>query len=84
MMAATWSTRAVTAGALSSMAETAVPTKIENTTICRISLLAMASTMDFGTRWVTNSFRVSFEASTVPLFAAASATRFMPAPGWIR
>ena len=36
----------------------AVPKKIENTTICRISLLAMASATDFGTRWATKSFSV--------------------------
>ena len=66
MMVATWSTMASTAGALSSIDETAVPTKTENTTICRISLRAMASTIELGTRWVTNSLSVSFDASTAP------------------
>ena len=36
----------------------ATPAKIANTTICRISLVAMASMTDFGTRWVTNSLSV--------------------------
>ena len=39
-------------------ADSAVPKKIENTTICRISLFAIASAIDFGTRWTTKSFSV--------------------------
>ncbi len=42
--------------AFSSMAAQATPKNSENTTICRISLVAIASTIERGTRCVTNSF----------------------------
>src|SRR5437660_1435653 len=54
----TWATSSATATSClprSPSAAAATPVKIENTTICRISLFAIASTIDFGTRWVTNS-----------------------------
>jgi hypothetical protein len=42
--------------ALSPKAAHATPKNSENTTICRISLVAIASTTERGTRWVTKSF----------------------------
>ena len=39
-------------------AAAAVPKNTENTTICRISLRAMPSTIEVGTRWVMKSFIV--------------------------
>ena len=59
MIWANCSANAMTAGARPSIAEIAVPTNTENTTICRISLLAIASTIDVGKTWVTKSFSVS-------------------------
>ncbi len=83
MMAAICSASCRTAGARSSIAAMAVPTKIENTTICRISLLAMASTIERGKTWVMKSFRVKAVAVT-PLGGSVAATMCMPRPGWIR
>ena len=44
-------------------ADNATPKNIENTTICRISLLAIASANDFGTRWETKSFHVNLDVA---------------------
>ena len=44
---------------MSPSAASATPKNIEKTTICRISLLAIASANDLGTRWVTNSLSVN-------------------------
>ncbi len=49
--------------AFSPSADSATPKNIENTTICRISLLAIASAKDLGTRWLTKSFSVNFEVA---------------------
>ena len=85
MMVETCSTRFRTAGALSSMEATAVPMKTENTTMGRISLLAMALMIESGTRWVVrNSLRVSLAAGAALRSARAEGSRAMPAPGWIR
>ncbi len=65
-------------------AASATPKKIENTTICRISLLAIASTALLGTRWVTNSLSES-EAAFSPVPAPTSGSgRFRLWPGCIR
>jgi hypothetical protein len=49
--------------ARSPSAASATPKNIENTTICRISLLAIASANDLGTRWLTKSFSVNLEVA---------------------
>ena len=49
--------------ALSPSAASATPKNIENTTICRISLFAIASANDLGTRWLTKSLSVNFEVA---------------------
>ncbi len=79
MIAAPCSTSASTCGARSSMLATAVPTKIENTTICRISFLARASKIEAGTRWVRKSFSVKLVTST-PLAVAATSGAFSDSP----
>ncbi|MNJ52520.1 hypothetical protein D3C77_478600 [compost metagenome] len=81
MIEAACSTRFRTAGALSSSAATAVPTNREKTTICRISLRAMASKIDVGTRWVMKpcSEKASVEAAGAAAITASG--RCMPAPG---
>ncbi|MNN53341.1 hypothetical protein D3C81_1680860 [compost metagenome] len=63
-------------------AASAVPKKIENTTICRISLLAMASATDFGTRCAMKS--LSVKALVLRLVAAptSGSGRPMLMPGW--
>ncbi|MNH18342.1 hypothetical protein D3C79_780410 [compost metagenome] len=47
--------------AFSPSAAKATPKNSENTTICRISLLAKASANDLGTKWVTKALRVKAE-----------------------
>ena len=80
MMLAICSTSASTAVARSFAAAIAVPTKQENTTICRISLSAIASTMERGTRWLTNSVSDSVDETwAAPPFGSAR-----PTPGWNR
>ena len=70
------------AGALLSSAATAVPTNSEKTTICRISFLAMASTIEVGTRWVMKPLRVKASVLATPGVAAAAAVCMCsPAPG---
>ena len=60
-----------------------MPTKIEKTTICKISLLAMASTMDLGTRWVMKSLRDRVVASTELAAVTSGRGMFRPTPGEI-
>ena len=77
---------AATSGALnfSPSDAPAIPKNIENTTICRISLLAIASVMLVGMVWVRKPFRL------IPLTASPVSTdsfgiaRFRPAPGCSR
>ena len=71
------------AGARSDVAAMAVPTKIENTTICRISLSARALTIEVGTRWATKSLRVRLAALT-EADAASGLGRASPTPGLSR
>ena len=80
MIDAACSTRCSTAGALSSSDATAVPTKTEKTTICRISFLAMASKMEVGTRWVMKPCREKASVDAAVAAAVASG-RCMPEPG---
>ena len=58
MTCATCSASSMIAGAFPLRATIAVPIKIEKTTICRISLSAIAATIDVGKTWVMNCFRV--------------------------
>jgi hypothetical protein len=62
-------------------AVTATPVKIENTTICRISLFAIASTIERGTMWITNSFSVSEEVLRLVETPASGSGRFKLSPG---
>src|SRR3954452_3974467 len=59
----------------------ATPKKIENTTICRISLLAIASMALLGTRCVTNSFRESDVALTLVDAPASGSGMLSASPG---
>jgi hypothetical protein len=73
---------------LSPIAVKATPKKIEKTTIWRISLVAIASIADLGTRCVTNCLMLNSDAAATPLpFAEAAASWSAPnapTPGWSR
>ena len=71
----------MTAGARSSTAAMAVPTKIENTTICRISLLAIAPMIEVGKTWVMKSLSVKAWAVTSAFAPTGGTVRFSPTPG---
>ena len=70
--------------AFSPSAASATPKNIENTTICRISLLAIASANDFGTRWLTKSFSVNFEVARLADAPMSGSGRPRSLPGWSR
>ena len=58
----------------------ATPKNIEKTTICRISLLAIASAKDLGTRWLMKSFKVNLDVARLadaPMSGSGS-PRFSP------
>ena len=57
------------------------PRKIENTTICKISLCAMASTMLVGKACEINTFSVKGSDATTPVVSAPCATKLIPVPG---
>ncbi|KQQ36243.1 hypothetical protein ASF61_08670 [Duganella sp. Leaf126] len=59
MTCASWSMAAVSLVADSPSAPSALPKNSENTSTCRISLLAIASTGERGTRWLTKSLSVN-------------------------
>jgi hypothetical protein len=73
-------------GALLSSEATAVPTNRLNTTICRISFLAMASKIEVGTRWVRKPCRVKVSVEAAGALAATLVASFStrPAPGCSR
>ena len=54
----------------------------EKTTICRISLVAIASIIDAGTMWVTKVARLKPAVSTPAVAPAVGSGRFTPTPGW--
>ena len=58
------------------------PRKMENTTICRISLRAIASIMLVGTACEIKTFSVKGSDCTAATAPASCATKLMPAPGW--
>ncbi len=59
----------------------ATPKNNAKTTICRISLLAIASTALLGTRWVTKSFNDSEAAFRLVAAPASGNGRFRCSPG---
>ena len=75
--------RAATSGALnfSPSDAPAMPKNIENTTICRISLLAIASVMLMGIVCDRNPFRLMPLTARPVSTASFGTARFNPAPG---
>src|SRR5260221_2450619 len=67
--------------ALSPSAAAAEPKNTENTTICRISLLAIASKALRGTRWVTNSLNESEATLRLAEAEASGRGRLSASPG---
>ncbi|MNS95863.1 hypothetical protein D3C72_1301390 [compost metagenome] len=59
----------------------AKPKNSENTTICRISLCAIASAKLFGNMWAMKSRRFSAPVFRFEVASAAGSARFMPWPG---
>ena len=83
-MIATSASTARTSGlATSPTAVIATPTKIEKTTICKISLVAIASTIDAGTICVMNLARLNASVDTPASAPTGGNGRLMPTPGWI-
>jgi len=70
--------------ALSPSEASATPKNIENTTICRISLLAMASTKDFGTVWLTKSLSVNLAVARLAEAPMSGSGRPRFSPGLSR
>ncbi len=70
--------------AASPRAAAASPKNRENTTICRISLVAIASITLFGMAWVTKSLREMAVAATPELAPSSGRERERPTPGCIR
>jgi len=62
-------------------AVTATPANIEKTTICRISLFAIASMIERGTTWVTNSLRLSAETLRLVAVPVSGSGRLRFSPG---
>ncbi len=77
----TWSIMLTRPFAASPSAAAATPKNSENTTICRISLLAIASTALFGTRWVMNSLSDSDATLRLVAASASGSGRFKLSPG---
>jgi hypothetical protein len=69
-------------GAPPSSAATAEPTNTANTTICRISLRAMASKIDEGTIWPMNSLSEKPGGVSPCSAAVVGGGSARPAPGW--
>lgn len=76
------STQRTSVRALSPRLASATPKNIENTTICRISLLAIASANDLGTRWFTNSLSVNLPVAACVAWWVSGSGRPRLAPGW--
>ena len=71
----------MTPAARSPSAAAATPKNSEKTTICRISLFAIASTALFGTRWVTKSFNDSEAALRLVDAPTSGSGRLRLSPG---
>ncbi len=59
------------------------PANSENTTICKISLLASASKIERGTRWVMKVFNAKSPVATTVGVAAVGSASSRPTPGRI-
>ena len=81
MMCDSSSTHCTTLRARSPSAAAATPNIRENTTICRISLRAIASKAEVGTRCATKSLSESDEARTLALAPTSGRGRFRLLPG---
>src|SRR5436190_22883303 len=81
MMCDSSSTASLTVFALGPKDPAATPKNTEKTTICRISLLAIASNALRGTRWVTNSLSDIDEVLRLEAAPASGCGRFNLAPG---
>ncbi len=81
MMCTRSSIQATRVFAFSPRLAAATPKKIENTTICRISLAAIASMTLRGTRCATNSLSESDPVLRLVDAAASGSGRFRPTPG---
>lgn len=64
------------------MNDSAAPKNSENTRICRISLLAMASAMLLGNTCAMKALRVKSPVFRPAVAAASGSARFRCAPGW--